>query len=345
MKTLKTIIGNNVLCTLIIFMALSLVSCEDENVGEFKLTGNIEHLIPDDSYSINITNTDNGQYIICTPYLHSLFEYWGLTLKQVEYYIDDEFYKTETIPPFELKLNKDDIAVGNHMLKTRMTIVGENCDDLILENEDEFYISSTGSVSKIHGDIYIDYNYVTKGDELVITPELLVERSSNGCMIDEVKYYWDGTLISTITSSPFTFKYKVNDEVGTSHKLMLSLKFHDNSSTGTFNWSYNNYKVYTADDFWGTWDIKSRRNDYINGETLSLAAKVFKGANVKNNHEIEFYLDDDLIGKSSSFPYILDYKLDKLSIGSHTIKGKIITKKGDLTISSQSKEQTIIITK
>lgn len=321
------------------------ISCGDiEDEGEFKLTGNIEHLIPDGSYSLKKTNTNDGQYILFTPYLNSNFEYWGLTLKQVEYYIDDVLYKTETKQPCELMINKDDMEAGNHKLKAMMTIVGEDCEDVILEKEDVFYISSTGSVSERHGEFYIDYNYVTQGDELVITPELLVARSSEGCKINEVRYYWDGSLISTATSSPYALNYKVDAESGTSHEIKLVIRYQDKYSNNlTYNWSFSNYKIYTADDSFGTWNVKSIRNDYVNGETLSLTAKLFKGSNVKKDYEVEFYLDNKIIGKSSNFPYTLDYKLVNLSKGSHKVKGKIITKEDDST-SSQSNEETIIIT-
>lgn len=321
-----------------------LVSCEDDNVGEFKLTGNIEHLIPNNSYYLNKEVTGDGQYIVFTPNLNFLFEYWGLTLKQVQYYIDDVPYKTETAQPYELKVNKNDMNWGNHKLLARMTVVGEECNDLILDKEIVFYISSTGLVTERHGDFYIDYNYVMQGDELVITPELLVDRSAEGCKIDEVKYFWDDALVSTVTSSPFSLNYKVNAEGGSIHQISIAIKYHDNYSDNlSLNWSYNNYKVQTADDYFATWSIKSGREDYKNGERVSLIAKIFKGTNVKKNVEIEFYLDDELIGKSTVFPYVLDYKLENLPKGTHTIKGHIIAKEGSSTI-SQSSEKTIIIT-
>lgn len=344
MKTLNTIIEKCTLSTTMLLMVLTFFSCEDDNVGDFVLTGNIEHLIPDVSYSLKKTTTSNEQYIVFTPNLDSNFEYWGLTLKQVEYYIDDVLYRTETTLPCELMINRDNMETGNHRLMAKMTIVGESCDDVILEKEDVFYISSTGEISDRHGDFYINYNYVTKGDELVITPELLVNRSTEGCQIDEVKYYWDGSLISTALSAPFELKYKVNAENETEHAIGVVITYHDKYSNNlTHNWSFSNYKVRSADDYFGTWGIKSRRNDYTNGETVSLIAKIYKGANVKKDFEVEFYFDDELIGKSSSFPYTLDYKLENLTKGSHTIKGKIITKEGDST-GSQSNKETIIIT-
>ena len=92
------------------------------------------------------------------------------------------------------------------------------------------------------------------------------------------------------------------------------------------------------------WDIKSNRNDYVNGEIISLTTRHFKGNNVQVDFEVEFYLDGKLIGHSTSFPYILNHTLSGLKIGAHTITGKTILKYKDHTTSSSS-DETIFITK
>ncbi len=242
-------------------------------------------------------------------------------------------------------INKDDFEIGNHELLAKMTIVGEACDDVIIEKENVFYIPSNGTISERHGDFYIDYNYTTKGEELIVTPELLTNRSTEGCIIDKVDYYWDGKLISTATSFPYELRYRIEEENGTSHQLKAIIAYHDNYSNNlTYNWSHSNYIVQTADEYFVSWDIKSSRNDYTNGETISMIAKLYKGSNVNKSFKIEIYFDDLLIGKSVSFPYLLDYQLNNLKVGTHTIKGVFTTKEGD-SYSSQITEEKIIITK
>lgn len=329
---------------MMLLITFAISSCEDDNVGEFVLTGNIEHLIPESTYNLKKTKTSGGQYIVFTPDISPNFEYWGLTLKQVDYYIDDVLYRSETKYPWEIMINKDDMKKGNHKLRAEMTIVGQNCDDVILVKEDAFYISNDGEITERHGDIYIDYNYITKGEELVITPELLMNRSNEGCEFDGVKYYWDGKLIATYTSSPYTLRYKVDDEIGTIHQISVQIAYHDAFSKNlSYNWSYSNYKILSSDDYFYSWRLKSNRNEYKNGEIISLVAKLYKGSGVKKDFEVEFYLDDVLIGKSSSFPYTFDYQLTNLSKGSHVVKGKFITKEANRT-SSQTTENIIIIT-
>lgn len=338
-KIIKYTIG------LAVLLSFMMISCTDDNVGEFTLTGNIEHLVPENSYYLKRTNTSDGKYIVFTPILDSGFEYWGLTLKGVEYYIDGTLYSIEQNLPCELILLKDDMQVGTHELLAKMTILGAACDELVVEKGVEFNISASGDITEHHGDFYFDYNYVSKGDFLVITPELLVNRSSSGCEIDEVKYYWDGALISTELNPPFSLNYQVNDETGSKHSIKATVYYHDAyNSKLTYNWTFSGYKVYAEDYGCVTWDIKSSRNDYVNGETLLLTAKLFKGDNVKKKFEVEFYLDEKLIGKSSSFPYTLEHKLTGLSVGTHTVTGRCYEKENDGYVASSNNE-TIIITK
>lgn len=344
MKTICIIFKKYLVCIMMLLMVFAISSCEDDNVGEFVLTGNIEHLIPEGTYDLKKTDTMGGQYIVFTPHLDSNFEYWGLSLKQVDYYIDDVLYVSEMKSPWEIMLNKYDMEKGNHKLRAEMKIVGQACNDVILVKEADFYKPYDSELTKSNGDIYIDYNYITKGEELVINPELLISRSTEGCEFDEVKYFWDEKLIATYTSSPFTLRYKVNDEIESTHQINVQIVYHDISSKNlSYNWNFYNYKIYSSDDYFFSWKIKSSRNEYKNGESISLVAKLYKGLNVKKDFEVEFYLDEVLIGKSSSFPYTLDYRLTNLSKGSHVVKGKFITKEKDST-SSQSDVNRIIIT-
>lgn len=344
MKTICTIAKKRLVCIMMLLTVFAISACEDDNVGEFVLTGNIEHLIPEGTYKLKKTETTNGQYFVFTPDINSHFEYWGLTLKQVDYYIDDALYRSETQFPWEIMINRNDMEKGNHKLRAEMRIVGQACDDVILVKEDAFYIPYDGEVTERHGDIYIDYNYITKGEELVITPELLTSRSTEGCEFDEVRYYWDGKLIATYTSSPYTLRYQVEDDIKTTHLISVQIDYHDIFSKNLSYWYYSTYEIQSSDDYFYSWSLKSGRNDYKNGESISLVAKLYKGSNVKKNFEVEFYLDNVLIKKSSSFPYTLNYKLTNLSKGSHVVKCEFITKEGNGVSNRQIDESKIIIT-
>ena len=156
MKTIYKITERHIVCIIMLLTTFAISSCEDDNVGEFVLTGNIEHLIPEGTYDLNKTETIGGQYIVFTPDLDSNFEYWGLSLKQVDYYIDDVLYTSEKTSPWEIMIDKNEMEQGNHKLRAEMTIIGQACEDVVLAKEASFYISYDGEISERHGHIYID---------------------------------------------------------------------------------------------------------------------------------------------------------------------------------------------
>lgn len=330
---------SHLLCVVLLIATMLLMSCEDDNVGEYKLSGNIESLITDNSYDFEVTNAD--EHIIFTPYISANFKIWGLSLKQVEYYLDGTLYDIEDKSPYTLSIDKTTLATGKHSIKARMNFVGEMCDDIVREKESNFIVSSSGAITKRHGDFYMNFNYVTNGEYLMFTPELLAERSSEGCAMDEVKYYWDGKLVATETAAPFTLRYLVNEEKGTVHTIDVTITYHnkDNSKL-TYNYVHTGYKIYDDNEEYIGWSTKSAYKDYVNGETLSLVARLYKG-NVKDgNYSIEFYLDGKLIGRSETFPYTLDHTLAELTFGNHVIMAK-------MTINGKqsTSEKTITITK
>lgn len=193
-----------------------------------------------------------------------------------------------------------------------------------LQDSYDFSISSQGKVSQIRGDFYIDYNCVTTGEILHITPNLLIERSSRNCQIEKVKYYWDGDSIDTKTSSPFSLDYQVNDAEGSEHSLRVVVYYSDVNGKDTYYWSYINYRIQKKTETVETWAIKSKREDYKIGETLQIVANRYKWQEQKETCIFNVYLDENKIGESSNFPYELNYKITDIPIGTHTIKGEFV---------------------
>lgn len=324
--------------------ASSMASCLSDE-GEFKLTGNIEKYIPKESYSLehSVDTKDGTRYLTLTPKLNEKFDYWGLSLRQVEYYENGELLKTVDGPQGELSCKVSDLGVGRHEILAKMTIQGEECDDVVLEDSYDFAISSQGYVSQIRGDFYIDYNYVTAGEMLHITPYLLAERSSKECEIEKVVYYWDGDSIDTKTSSPFSLDYKVNDAEESKHELHLVIYYNDVNGSGTYNWSHTNYEIQKKTETVEQWTIKSSREDYKIGETVQIVANRYKWQEQKETCTFNVYLDGTRIGGSVEFPYELNYEVRNISVGTHTIKGEFVTQ-GTNTRYSFSETKQIVVT-
>lgn len=325
------------------------ISCsDDDNEGEYKLKGDISSLVPEYSYSIDskvASGSDGTNYLYVVPKLNDNFEYWGLKLTKVDYYIDNVLTSTIKQSPFELLLTASTIGLGNHSVKATMTISGEECDDLILEKSNDFYISSINSSTKTTAEIYYDWNYVCKGETLHFTPSIIEERSPKGSKITKASYYWDNVLIETKTQSPFTWDYVVNDEPETSHNIYVKVDYITDNNTGSENFTFSGFTVQKDDEsqhFW-TRKLASNENTYTNGQTLEGVAKVHIGKNCKDEYSFKLYLDDEIIGESSTFPYEVAYKLKNESIGNHKLTSEWLYTKDGVSGYKTSTDETIVI--
>lgn len=344
MKELNTYAFRNISLLLLAALSLSLTSCEKVEEEEFVLEGNIEKLLPTNAYSLTNVALNNSEYTARWLNMNVDLDEWNLKMKNVEYYLDGVKVPTNTANLQSFHMKDSEFNTGNHTLKTRFTISGDKINDVTRETETKFYVNSESEVSQ-KGDFFISYNYVTKGDYLVVEPELLAAHSTAGCAIDAVTYTWDGKVIATKTSAPFSLRQPMNDAVGTKHTLGVTIAYHDNNNRSlTYGYTVNDYKIYDTDEAAIHSDVKSTKADYKNGETLSLAAWAYEGSKSKENCEVIFTLDGKEIGSSTTFPYTLDYKLSGLSTGLHRIKLTSEMKKKD-SKSSSSSEKWFLITK
>ena len=332
----------------IICSSLMLVttSCDDENVGEYKLTGNIEHLIPSAAYDLKVdrSTASNGEkYVVYSPYMSKNFENWGLSVKKVDYYVDCKLFESATSEPFDLMIKLSALGEGKHTLLAKILVVGEYCDDLTLEVKDEFVVSENNTVTDFV-DFYIDSNHVGNGGTLYVNPILNEQRSSPGTKIEEIKYYWDGKLVLTKTTAPFVWNTQVVNEDTEPHSWSLTIKYSNaDNKTNLYNYSYGNVTTIKDDDSFTYFDLMSGRNDYELGETIKSVVKSFRGKNFKRKISVKLYFDDELIGSSSTFPYYNDFKLTNQKIGKHIIRCAITQEEKDFS-STYYNEETIIIT-
>lgn len=329
-----------------LLLMLSFSSCDDENVGEFKLTGNIEKLIPSEAYDLKIdrtTGTDGEKYLIYSPYMSDNFEKFGLEVKKVDYYIDGELFESATSEPFELRLKQSTLYEGKHSLLAKIVVVGEYCDDVTLEVTNDFVVSTDGNILD-YVDFYIDSNLVEDGGILYVNPILNEQRSSPGIKIEEINYYWDGKLVETKTNAPYIWNSQVVSADTEPHTWSLSIKYSNaNNKISYYNHTYLDVTTIKDDDSFTYFDLISGRNDYELGETIKSVVKSFKGKNCTRKISIKLYFDDELIGSSSTFPYTNEFKLTNQKVGRHIMKCAITTEEKDYSYTYYN-EETIIIT-
>lgn len=328
------------------FLLFTISSCDDENVGEYKLTGNIEHLIPSAAYKLNIntsTASNGEQYRVYSPYMNDNFKKWGLSVKKVDYYVDGTLFETVTTEPYDLMIKLSTLGKGKHSLLAKILVVGEYCDDVLLELKDDFVVSENNIVSDFV-DFYIDYNQVEDGGTLYVNPILNEERSSQGTKIEKVDYYWDGKLVLTKTTAPFIWDTQVVHKDTEPHSWTVSIKYRNAANrTNYYNHSFSNFTTIKDDECFTYFKLMSGRKDYELGETVKSIVKSFKGKKCSKKTSIKLYFDDELIGESSTFPYINEFKLTDQKIGKHIMKCAITQKEKDYSYTYYN-EETVIIT-
>lgn len=305
-------------------VSLLLTSCLNEEEGEFTLTGNIGHLIPAKSYKMEVMATGekgDTHYLGAVPELDESFATWGLSIKKVVYTLDGKPLKTITGEPFDLVAPVNNPGTGTHSLETEITVGGKNCEDAVLKKTASFTFPSPQQNTTPQ--IYVDYNYVSKGGTLRMTPHVLADYSPEGCRFTKVEYFWDEELMATLTASPFTWTHPVNDDAGSKHQIKVVIEYEDNNhKKGGYNFNVLDYSALADDGAICDWWLKTRDNEYLRSETLHMVARLYKGSERNEKFSFEQYLDDKVIGSSSTFPYNLDYPLSGVAAGLHTLKAK-----------------------
>lgn len=306
---------------LTIFASCILSSCAESDNDDIKLSGDISQLIPSYAWQLNchVVNAYSTTYLKAFPNINADFDFWGLHVAKVNYYIDNDFISYVTNAPFVLNYQTMELIDGKHTMRAVMTISGDDCNDVIMEKTQEF--SVLNQTYRPHGEFFIDYNDVTTGDILAVTLELLANRSTDGCEIKQISYIWDDNIMEIQSSAPFSWNYRITEQPNTQHKLQINISYKDNESDN-LNYSFSNstFKIHTDSDAIHSYRLKSTSNVYKKDETLIGVARLYRGRAVSDTYEVRILFDGKQIAQSSDFPYINEYKLSNESIGIHQLQ-------------------------
>lgn len=318
---------------LLLLLTIGMVSCNEEQTNDvdFKLKGDISKYVPAYVFDLDATilnGSDGYAYMKFSPIVRADLPLWGLQLKSAKYYVDDILVGTGNGSEQTLVTQRSPLSGGTHNIKAQFTIGGEECNDVTIDQEDNIFVSS----SNLNGYFDIDYNYVTKGDifHVVVYPP-----SGTNIHINKVTYTWDGTNYETSTS-PYDWKHQVTEDIGTEHKLSVAISCTEGNSQTTYTMSYSGIKIRGEEDEVVSTSLLNGIKEYKNGQTIQLASKSYIGSAKKDSYEIKYYLDDKLVGQTSSLPYTFKYKLSNESVGIHRLKSQAILKKEDGTEKSSS---------
>jgi hypothetical protein len=138
--------------------------------------------------SVTITYPSSGQKVSGTVNVTTTVT--G-AIDTVKFYIDDVLQKTDTSSPFDYSWNTTGYSEGNHTVKAEGYVGG------VLKDTD----SVTCEVDNVI-DYYVTITNPTEGQ--TVSGTVSVTATSN---CDTVKFYIDGTLVSTDASSPFSYSW------------------------------------------------------------------------------------------------------------------------------------------
>ncbi len=329
MNTIHKILS---LC-LLFLLTIGMVSCNEEQTNEddFKLKGDISKYVPAYAFDLDATilnGSDGYAYMKFSPITRTDLSLWGLQLRSAKYYVDGILVGTGNSSEQTLVAKRSLFDAGKHNVKAQFTIGGEECNEVNIDQEDDIFVISPN----LDGYFDIDYNYVTKGDIFHVE---LYPPIGNDIHINKVTYTWDGTNYESVTS-PYDWKHQVTEDIGTDHNLTVTISCTEGSSQITYTMSYSGIKIRDEEDEIVSTDLLNGITEYKNGQTIQLTSKSYIGRAKKDSYEIKYYLDDKLVGQTSSFPYTFKYKLSNESVGIHRLKSLAILKEEDGTEKSSS---------
>lgn len=256
------------------------------------------------------------------------FDFWKLSIKQVDYYLDDIHQYTATASPYTFRYTASNIPCGTHTVRAVYTITPKNHNNIIIENSKSITVGTDGQGQYLIGNFWVDFDfYIKKGEPLVVTPHIVKEQSAPECRIKKVEYSWNGMLIATKTSEPFSLNYPIDEQEGTCHQLSLNITYGgDGYKDRTCTHNISNISIITrttdASIFYIMSSVNSKGEyEYKNGDILRGIAKVYLGEDVADSSKsFKLYWDNEIIEDSRVFPHTVNYKLQNQSVGTHELK-------------------------
>lgn len=130
--------------------------------------------------------------------------------------------------------------------------------------------------------------------------------------VDKVEFLIDDQLVSTVTSSPYSYSWNTAGE---------ALGYHDITTIaidGGDNKTQDEISVLLNDA--PTCDITSPDNNFDAFQGSTIEISVDADDDIGGIESVEFYADNSLIGTDDSSPYSYDWNTEDASIGTYTIE-------------------------
>ena len=216
---MKTKIYSLLMCMLTLVSVMSFSSCESED---------IEIVMPTANFTIDASlYVANGEQLKVNEFgIDRATSSEGISIKQVEYYFDDEKISTTSTAPFSFSYLMQNQNIGMHELTIKAMIVGEGFSDT------EFTLHFTVYVLKqpfvLDFDIIYDneshYNkHINNGETLSGRVEV-AQTTSIDAIIEKTEFYWDDTMFGATSMEPFLFSIEIENHTPGIHELKIIIE-------------------------------------------------------------------------------------------------------------------------
>lgn len=216
---MKTRIYYLFMCMLTLLSVMSFSSCESED---------IEIVMPAANFTIDASlYVANGEHLKVNEFgINRAASSEGISLKQVEYYFDDEKISTTSTAPFSFSCLMQNQSIGMHKLTIKAMVVGEGYSDTEFTLHFNVYVLAQPLVlnfdiiydNESHNNRHI-HNGETLSGKIALNPTTSID-----AVIEKAEFYWDGAVFGTTSMEPFRFNLEIENQTPGVHELRIIIE-------------------------------------------------------------------------------------------------------------------------
>ncbi|MBN1970910.1 MAG: hypothetical protein JXR48_10670 [Candidatus Delongbacteria bacterium] len=245
-------------------------------------------------------------------------------VSEVSFYIDGTLAETDTEAPYEYNWQTNGLSLKDYEIKA---IAFTNSDKLTSRKSEKIAKKSKDQIESIISISLKEFSIVEPvGNDLLLNGEQVeIITNLESRSVSSVNFYVDENLSGTVNQYPFNYTLNTSGITDGNHVIKAELlTSYGNSVYSEINVTLLHFKI-----------TQPAENEIIpNGELVTIKAETLNQA--KGISNVNFFVDDVLIGSSNSIPYQINWNTSGVNPGSHIIKAVATTShSGKAEVASQ----------
>jgi len=268
--------------------------------------------------SCTISNLSNGQNIIIGTQ-QPIQTSSTVTLKKVEFFVDDVSLVVINSSPFNTIWNTTGYSTGNHTLK------------IIATDMSNLTVKDTKTVNLVRSNPLVNITAPVAGAIVKIGESVVITAGASdpakrvkGRSVDKVEFFADGVSIGTSLSAPYSRTWATTGVSAGVHTLKAVVT--DNSGNTSFDEISVNL-VNNAPTIVITEPVNGA--NLVKGSTVTIKTQVTDFNKSKSVAKVEFFLDNNSMGAAvTTAPYEFIWSNIAANAGVHVVKVKVTDNDG-----------------